>query len=213
MLIFIIFSFILYLVGSFPTSHIIGEKIYRIDILKIGSKHSGLSNIYQYSSKKIILLILLIDVLLKGFVPTYLVFNFYNEYILASLFLIIGHNWSFFLNFRGGKGLSISIGLLAGVNIFIFFILVIFFLLFWIIVKLRDSAMPWILSFIITVLVIIFDALYLHVFFQSLSKMSLYSIIFVLLLLLLRRILVDGEYINFNRRIILNRIIFDRDEK
>ena len=159
MLIFIIFSFILYLIGSFPTSHIIGEKLYRIDILKIGSKHSGLSNIYQYSSKKIILLILLIDVLLKGFVPTYLVFNFYNEYILASLFLIIGHNWSFFLNFRGGKGLSISIGLLAGVNIFIFFILVIFFLLFWIIVKLRDSAMPWILSFIITVLVIIFDAL------------------------------------------------------
>ena len=84
MLIFIIFSFILYLIGSFPTSHIIGEKLYRIDILKIGSKHSGLSNIYQYSSKKIILLILLIDVLLKGFVPTYLVFNFYNEYILAS---------------------------------------------------------------------------------------------------------------------------------
>ena len=73
--------------------------------------------------------------------------------------------------------------------------------------------MPWILSFIITVLVIIFDALYLHVFFQSLSKMSLYSIIFVLLLLLLRRILVDGEYNNFNRRIILSRIIFDRDEK
>ncbi|MBK90417.1 MAG: hypothetical protein CL772_04480 [Chloroflexi bacterium] len=212
MLITIIFSIIFYFLGSFPTSYILGKKIQQIDILTQGSMHSGLSNIYKFSSKKSILLILFVDVLIKGFVPTSLLIIFFDELIFISVFLIIGHNWSVFLKFKGGKGLSVSIGILAGINIFLFIILFVSFLFFWIILKFKDSSMPWIFSFLFTVAAMIFDSLFFNLFSESIFKMSNYLVIVVFLLLLFRRILGNGEYNNLNRKILFNRLIFDRDE-
>jgi len=212
MIIPIIFSIIFYVLGSFPTSYIIGKKIYNIDILNKGSYHSGLSNIYKFSSQKIILTILFIDVVIKGFIPTYLMIFFFNESVIVCLFLIIGHNWSFFLKLKGGKGLTISIGVLAGVNIFLFFILVGLFFCFWAILKFKDSSMPWFFSFLFTVGIVIFDSLFFNFFSQSIYKITNYLIFIVFLLLLLRRILGNGEYNSLNHKILFNRLIFDREE-
>ena len=211
--VYIILSIICYFLGSIPTSYILGRKLYNIDILNSGSYHSGLSNIYKYASRKIVLIILSTDVLLKGFVPVYIIYNFYNSYILSAIFLIFGHNWSLFLRFKGGKGLSVSIGILAALNIKIFLLLLFLFFLFWVIEKFKDSSKPWILSFLFTVFILIIDFFYLNKIFDNLSIMSVYLTIFVFLLLLFRRTLGNESYNNFNRKILLNRLMFDRDIK
>ena len=56
-LIAIICSLFFYILGSFPTSYLLGKKLYKIDILDKDSRHSGLSNIYNLIPKKYILLI------------------------------------------------------------------------------------------------------------------------------------------------------------
>tara|TARA_B100001113_G_scaffold341296_1_gene326291 strand:+ start:87 stop:269 length:183 start_codon:yes stop_codon:yes gene_type:complete len=58
----------------------------------------------------------------------------------------------------------------------------------------------------------IFDSLFFNLFSESIFKMSNYLVIVVFLLLLFRRILGNGEYNNLNRKILFNRLIFDRDE-
>jgi len=213
MVIFIVFSIFFYFLGSFPTSYLLGKSLYKIDILNKGSKHSGLSNIYKYSSRKIIFLILFIDIFLKGFIPSCIISNYFSEYIFSCIFLIIGHNWPFFLRLNGGKGLSVSIGILAGINIYVFFLLIIFFFVFWMIEQFKDSSMPWILSFFSTILVLIIDIFYFNALFESISKISLFSIIIVFLLLLFRRSLGNREYNSYNPKILFIRLIFDRDVK
>ena len=208
----VIFSIIFYFLGSFPTSYLIGKKKYKIDILEIGSNHSGLSNIYKISTKKTILIILFIDVVIKGFLPTIFVVNFFYDIAPVCIFLIIGHNWSLFLKFKGGKGLTVSIGLLSGINFLLFICLLSIFLFFWVIFRFKDSSLPWMFSFVLTSLIVTFDNLFYHFFSHSIFMVSNYLIIPVTILLLFRRILGNGEYNIYNWKIIFNRLLFDRDK-
>ena len=51
-LIAIICSLFFYILGSFPTSYLLGKILFKIDILDKDSRHSGLSNIYNLIPKK-----------------------------------------------------------------------------------------------------------------------------------------------------------------
>lgn len=111
-----IFTAILsYLLGSFPTAYIFGKKKLNKDIRKIGTKNMGALNISRSIGKFYGFLTFLIDAL-KGSIPVLIAFRLqFNQWWtgICGLMAIIGHNWSIYLKFRGGKGGSTSTGVIA----------------------------------------------------------------------------------------------------
>lgn len=133
-----------YLVGSIPTSIIVG-KILRgrdFDIRKEGSGNAGGTNVFRVLGWKPGVTVMAVDVG-KGIVATLLVSQwepfgkiFINPtvmQILAGLAAICGHIWTIFAGFRGGKGVGTAGGMIialypiAALLCFIVFILVVFF--------------------------------------------------------------------------------------
>ncbi len=114
-LLLIIFS---YFMGSIPTGIILGKWLKGIDIREYGSKNTGATNAYRVLGTKIGIMVLIGDIL-KGSIPVLLA----KTLGLSEMFLIIvgvvailGHTFSIFINFKGGKGVATSTG--------VFFVLV-----------------------------------------------------------------------------------------
>ncbi len=113
--IFIIIGFIL---GSIPFGKIIAS-LKGIDITKEGSGNIGATNVFRTVGKVWGVVVLLLDAL-KGAIPTIIVkylyttktisFNFPEVYVFVGLAAILGHMFSPFLLFRGGKGIATSLG-------------------------------------------------------------------------------------------------------
>ena len=122
---FYILLLISYLLGSIPFGLLI-SKMYGIDIRLHGSKNIGATNVYRILGKKLGLFTFFLDGL-KGFLPTFLfpIIIGINDLDISALFgvtAIIGHSFSVFLKFKGGKGVATSTGMIIGVLPFIFFI-------------------------------------------------------------------------------------------
>lgn len=99
---------ICYLIGSIPFGLVIA-KFNKIDIRKHGSGNIGATNIARVLGKKMAILTFLLDGL-KGLVPVIIVSNIMPEYIYyAGLGAIVGHIFSIYLKFKGGKGVSTTI--------------------------------------------------------------------------------------------------------
>jgi len=118
-----------YLVGSIPTS-IIVTKIFRgVDIRKYGSGNAGGTNVIRVLGWKAGVLVIAIDIF-KGYVATMLVIKLmYGQIpfqnltpfeditvirVIAGCAAILGHIWTAFGGFRGGKGIATAGGVLLG---------------------------------------------------------------------------------------------------
>ncbi len=102
-----------YLLGSFPSGVIVG-KLWRVNVLAAGSGHSGATNVLRTAGKKAAMTVALLDiakgavaVLMAHFLlfPKDAVFGPWAE-LIAGLAAILGHNYSLFLRFRGGRGVA-----------------------------------------------------------------------------------------------------------
>jgi acyl phosphate:glycerol-3-phosphate acyltransferase len=106
---------IAYCLGSISTSTLIGKWVGNIDIRKHGSGNAGATNTLRVLGLKWAIIVLLVDVL-KGVVAILLARWLGHGdalYIYASgLAVIFGHNWPVFFQFRGGKGVATTIGVL-----------------------------------------------------------------------------------------------------
>ena len=103
-----------YLLGSFPCGLIVGWIAKGVDIRKYGSGSIGATNVSRVAGFLPALIAGVGDAL-KGFLGAYLATRFLpNPYLwfLALFLLIIGHDWSIFLRFRGGKGVATTLGIL-----------------------------------------------------------------------------------------------------
>ena len=115
-----------YLIGSLPTAYLFGKALKGIDIRKVGSGNVGATNALRALGKGPAVLVLLLDIL-KGFAVVVFLGNFFwdkpallqaqNLRILMGLSCICGHNWPIFLQFKGGKGIAASFGVLAGLSL------------------------------------------------------------------------------------------------
>ena len=128
-----------YVCGLFQTAYILG-KIYHIDIRKQGSGNLGSTNVLRTLGKKAGALNLLCDCLkcVAAILIARAVFgNSYSDILpLLSLYAaagcILGHNFPFYLNFKGGKGVAASVGLVIAFDWRIFVICaIVFFGLFF----------------------------------------------------------------------------------
>jgi acyl phosphate:glycerol-3-phosphate acyltransferase len=103
-----------YLIGSIPTGLLIANSK-GIDLRQNGSGNIGATNVLRTTGKWPALLTLIGD-LLKGSAAVLLAKYFGADLHgqgIAGVFSVIGHNFSIFLRFRGGKGVATSLGMLA----------------------------------------------------------------------------------------------------
>ena len=110
-----------YLVGSIPTAIIVARKVRGIDIRQHGSGNVGATNAFRVLGKGLGTLVLLIDIL-KGIITTALVADGFgltevDQRIILGIVTVIGHNWTIFLRFKGGKGIATSLGVLLGLMV------------------------------------------------------------------------------------------------
>lgn len=110
MLALIILSF---LIGSIPTGLLIARTM-GIDLRKVGSGNIGATNVLRAVGKEAALFTLLGDIA-KGAVPVAIAKALAldaSDTGILGLSAILGHNFSLFLRFKGGKGVATSIGVL-----------------------------------------------------------------------------------------------------
>jgi glycerol-3-phosphate acyltransferase PlsY len=106
-----------YLFGSLPFGLWIAWKWKGVDIRTVGSGNIGSTNVSRVCGPAAGAFVLILDVL-KGLLPPILgrfALHLPSQWqILAALLAIIGHNYSIFLGFKGGKGIATSAGALFG---------------------------------------------------------------------------------------------------
>ncbi|GMU95051.1 MULTISPECIES: glycerol-3-phosphate 1-O-acyltransferase PlsY [Ignavibacterium] len=116
-----------YLVGSIPTSIIISKAARGIDIRNYGSGNAGGTNVMRVLGWKHGVLVIFLDAL-KGAIAVVLIArlhygglpfqnvspfdDFTLVQIIAGISAVIGHIWTVFAGFRGGKGIATALGML-----------------------------------------------------------------------------------------------------
>ena len=105
-----------YLLGSIPTAYIFGKRVLGKDIRKLGDLNMGARNAYFEIGHKAGIFIFFVD-FAKGLIAILIprLLNASQPVVLfTGVAAVAGHNWPFFLHFRGGRGESTAIGVLAG---------------------------------------------------------------------------------------------------
>jgi acyl phosphate:glycerol-3-phosphate acyltransferase len=104
-----------FLLGSIPFGVIAG-RLQKIDLTAAGSGNIGASNAFRILGKKAGAAVLLLDTL-KGFLPVFVAgkLGLSPEWIVGvGLCAVLGHIYSPWVRFKGGKGVATSLGLLFG---------------------------------------------------------------------------------------------------
>jgi glycerol-3-phosphate acyltransferase PlsY len=102
-----------YLIGAFPTSFLAGRVFRGIDLREHGSRNLGATNVYRILGWKYAIPVGLIDIM-KGALPVWL-FGARDPGIplfplLCGLAAVVGHVFSVFVGFKGGKGVATAAG-------------------------------------------------------------------------------------------------------
>ncbi len=113
-------ALISYLIGSIPTSIITGKVLRGIDIREHGSGNAGGTNVFRVLGWKPGVFVMVVDAF-KGFAATFWIsrltfgvapFEYETMQLIAGCAAIIGHIWTVFASFRGGKGVGTAAGML-----------------------------------------------------------------------------------------------------
>ncbi len=122
-----------YLIGSVNTSIILSTALFGSDIRQSGSGNAGTTNMLRTHGKKMAIFTLLGDVL-KGVIAVLLAIladkclasiptnTIATAYLLGSLpyiagfFAVLGHNFPVFFQFKGGKGVATTLGVVLTIN-------------------------------------------------------------------------------------------------
>lgn len=106
-----------YLIGSFSPAYLIGKIQKNVDVREHGSGNAGTTNVLRVLGAKAALGTFVLD-FLKGIIAVYIGKRIlgYDGALLASVFVVLGHNYPVFLKFKGGKGIATSLGILYALN-------------------------------------------------------------------------------------------------
>ncbi len=215
-----------YLIGSVPTAYIIGRLVKGIDIRHYGSGNVGGTNVFFHVGKRWIVPHGLFELFVKGASPIWIgillldlevegpagswtinyVFGFDRTSAAlagASLLSIVGHNWSVFLKFQGGRGLAVATGAFSAMAFYQLWIFVAGSLLGW--YFFRNSA---------TVILVSLLLLPLWTFLMGQPSTVVWYCSGVLGLVVLKRLTANGMPKSKDMsmyKILLNRLLRDRD--
>ncbi|NLY46509.1 MAG: glycerol-3-phosphate 1-O-acyltransferase PlsY [Tissierella sp.] len=107
-----------YLIGCFSSAYFVGRVSKGIDIRLHGSGNAGATNALRVMGLRLGALTFLLDAL-KGIVAVIIgrLIMGYNGGLICGFLAVVGHNWPIFLQFKGGKGVATSIGVLASLHL------------------------------------------------------------------------------------------------
>jgi glycerol-3-phosphate acyltransferase PlsY len=116
----VLFTILSYLVGAIPFGVLISSGIAKIDIRSRGSGNIGATNVARELGLKWGVITLMLDIL-KGFIPVFLLQRFFYAHfdtglLIVSLATLLGHQFSPFLKFRGGKGVATAFGVFIAIS-------------------------------------------------------------------------------------------------
>lgn len=114
----IILLAVAYLLGSIPFAVVVSRALGLSDPRSYGSGNPGATNVLRSGNKKAAVLTLLGDCL-KGWVAVWVATRLgfsATEAALAGFAAFIGHVFTVFLRFNGGKGVATALGVLAGID-------------------------------------------------------------------------------------------------
>ena len=112
--------FFSYLCGSIPFGLVISYIFKKDDPRSIGSKNIGATNVLRTAGVMLGLFTLILDIL-KGFIAIRITLMLNSDLVgLSMTFVIIGHIFSIWLKFKGGKGVATFIGVLLAYNFQLF---------------------------------------------------------------------------------------------
>ncbi|MBI6864677.1 glycerol-3-phosphate 1-O-acyltransferase PlsY [Lysinibacillus sp. fkY74-1] len=151
-----------YLIGSIPSGLWIGKIFYTTDIREHGSGNLGATNTFRTLGKKAGIVVTVMDVL-KGTAAVLLaalpIFSDSSIHpLILGLVAVIGHMFPIFANFRGGKAVATSAGVLLGYSWPLFVLLLIAFL-----VTLKLTKIVSLTSMIAALVALIYSIVYYFV--------------------------------------------------
>lgn len=122
--IFVLSALASYLIGAIPFSLIVGKLMAGVDISKYGSGNIGGTNVMRVLGRRAGVIAMALDVA-KGAVAVLVAraivgdnvlvvagftLNWQYAQVIAALMVMVGHNWSVYIKFRGGKGVAAYYG-------------------------------------------------------------------------------------------------------
>ena len=131
MLLFFVLFILAYLVGSIPNALWIGKMFKNIDVREFGSGNVGATNATRVLGWKLAVMVLIFDAF-KGmiFIIIARILGLEDIYVvLIGLAAILGHSYSIYLKFKGGKAVATSLGVMLVLIPKVVMILIIVFLL------------------------------------------------------------------------------------
>ncbi len=100
-----------YIVGSIPTGYLFMKFGKSVDIRSLGSGNIGATNVYRNGPKSMAIAVLVADAL-KAIIPVLIARHYLGDTmgLWVGLFVVIGHIYSIFMGFKGGKGVATTVG-------------------------------------------------------------------------------------------------------
>ena len=117
-----------YAFGCIQTAYITGRVVKNIDVREHGSGNAGMSNVLRTVGRRAGLTVFICDILkaVTAFVVCSLIFNGGGSFfadglplqpgVYAGLGVLLGHNFPFFLKFKGGKGIASTLGVMLAID-------------------------------------------------------------------------------------------------
>mgnify|MGYP006125819893 CR=1 FL=1 len=110
-------SFYSYFLGSIPFGLILTKFFLDKDLRDVGSGNIGATNVLRTGKKFLGALTLFLDSL-KAYVTIIATYKYFTDYIyLSALLCFLGHIFPIWLNFKGGKGIAVFLGVLFALSI------------------------------------------------------------------------------------------------
>jgi acyl phosphate:glycerol-3-phosphate acyltransferase len=199
----IILLIVSYILGSIPFGYFITKLTTNKNLLEIGWKKNSGSNVFKNVGLWQGIFTFVFDVL-KGYLAVYLAqyFGFSSLFqVFCGVLAVVGHNWSCFLKFKGGRGLAALIGALFAISPLVLIISLIPCIIFTII---WTASVGTLLSFL-TAIIFSFS-------FKGYEMAGLLMLISLIPVLLKRLSPIKDLQNNPNYKGLMeNRLIFDQD--
>ena len=169
---FIIVALYSYLLGSIPFGLVLTKIFLKKDIRKTGSGNIGATNVLRTGKKYLAASTLFLDSL-KGYVAVFITTETFQDlYLYSAFFCLVGHIYSIWLKFKGGKGVATFLGIIFILSFDYFIIFILSWLILIVIFKYSS------LSSVCSVLcVLIYDY-----FFIEKNIMLFFTISFILII-------------------------------
>ena len=209
----LLFAIIAYLWGALPSSYMAARMLRGIDLRQYGSGNIGSANLATHVGKVIGISVGAFDCLAKGSLPV-LIAKFIglamSGQVIIGIVAIVGHNWSPYIKFRGGRGVATTVGVLLGFLMWreVFILAIFLGVIGWLILK-DTGFWTFVTSLLLTPVTFLFE-----VVLDGKSFDLVYLSLGIVTVVFLKRLTANWERPQSDvslMKVLFYRLIYDRD--